>query len=72
LNEKLNEAAQEAEEIKQRKIQEKAEKKSAKNDKVFFDDPVVRSMTRTAGNTIVRSLLGVLGIGGRRRKRSLF
>jgi DNA helicase HerA-like ATPase len=72
LNEKLNEAAQQDEEIKQRKIQEKAEKKSAKNDKGFFDDPVVRSMTRTAGNTIVRSLLGVLGIGGRRRKRSLF
>ena len=72
LNEKLNEAAKEDEQIKQRKIQEKAEKKSAKNDKGFFDDPVVKSMTRTAGNTIVRSLLGVLGIGGRRRRGSLF
>ena len=30
-------------------------------------------MTRTAGNTIVRTLLGVLGLGGRsRRSRSLF
>ncbi|HET9747474.1 MAG TPA: helicase HerA-like domain-containing protein [Chitinophagaceae bacterium] len=72
LNEKLREAAKEDEETKQRKIQEEAEKKTAKNDKGFFDDPIVRSMTRTAGNTIVRSLLGVLGIGGRRRKRSLF
>jgi len=30
-------------------------------------------MTRTAGNTIVRTLLGVLGLGGRSRSRkSLF
>ena len=72
LNEKLNEAASEDEQVKQRKIEERAEKKSTKNDKGIFDDPIVRSMTRTAGNTIVRSLLGVLGIGGRRRKGSLF
>ena len=64
LNEKLTEAA---------KADEKAEKKSTKDDKGFFDDPIVKSMTRTAGNTIVRSLLGVLGLGGRsRRKKSLF
>ncbi len=72
LNEKLNEAAKEDEQAKQRKIEESAEKKSAKNEKGIFDDPIVRSMTRTAGNTIVRSLLGVLGIGGRRRRGSLF
>jgi len=73
LNEKLNEAAKEDEQIKQRKSEEKTEKKSTKEDKGFFDDPVVKSMTRTAGNTIVRSLLGVLGLGGRsRRGRSLF
>src|SRR5687767_6555007 len=63
LNEKLNEAAKEDEEKKQRKVEEKAVKKSAKEDKGFFDDPIVKSMTRTAGNTIVRSLLGVLGLG---------
>lgn len=52
---------------------EKAEKKTTKKEKGFFDDPTVRSITRTAGNTIVRSLLGVLGLGGRsRRKSSLF
>src|SRR5688572_29066714 len=73
LNEKLNEAAKEDEQIKQRKVEEKAERKSTKEDKGIFDDPIVKSMTRTAGNTIVRSLLGVLGLGGRsRRSRSLF
>jgi len=73
LNEKLNEAAKEDEQIKQRKVEEKVERKSTKADKGIFDDPVVKSMTRTAGNTIVRSLLGVLGLGGRSRRRgSLF
>jgi len=73
LNAKLNEAAKEDELLKQRKTEEKAEKKSGKPEKDFFDDPIVKSMTRTAGNTIVRSLLGVLGLGGRsRRSRSLF
>jgi DNA helicase HerA-like ATPase len=62
LNEKLNEAAKEDDENKQRK-------KSAKEDKGFFDDPIIKSMTRTAGNTIVRSLLGVLGLGGRSSRR---
>ncbi|MCR6722338.1 MAG: DUF853 domain-containing protein [Chitinophagaceae bacterium] len=36
--------------------------------KSVFEDPVVKSMTRTAGNTIIRSLLGALGLGGRRKK----
>jgi hypothetical protein len=69
LNEKLNEAAKKQEDEEE----EKEEKKTTKKEKGFFDDPVVKSMTRTAGNTIVRSLLGVLGLGGRsRRRRSLF
>ena len=73
LNEKLNEAAKEDEQIKQKKTEEKSGKRSTKEEKGFFDDPIVKSMTRTAGNTIVRSLLGVLGLGGRsRRSRSLF
>src|SRR5580765_6474851 len=73
LNEKLNVAAKEDEQVKQRKVEEKAERKSTKEDKGIFDDPIVKSMTRTAGNEIVRGLLGVLGLGGRsRRGRSLF
>ena len=65
LTEKLKEAAE-------RKEEEKPKKESTKKEKGFFDDPVVKSMTRTAGNTIVRTLLGVLGLGGRSRKKSLF
>ena len=72
LNEKLNTAAKKAEEIKQQQAEDKEEKRTTKQEKGFFDDPIVKSMTRTAGNTIVRSLLGVLGISGRGRKRSLF
>ena len=72
LTEKLENAAREDEGQKQRKEAEKEMKKPAKKEKSIFDDPTVRSMTRTAGNTIVRSLLGVLGLGGRSRKRSLF
>jgi DNA helicase HerA-like ATPase len=70
LTEKLEDAAKrDAEET-----EEKGEKKTpAKKEKGFFDDPVVKSMTRTAGNSIVRTLLGVLGLGGRSRSRkSLF
>jgi DNA helicase HerA-like ATPase len=73
LTDKLNEAAAKAEEDKKQADQEKEEKKRpAAKEKGFFDDPTVRSMTRTAGNTIVRSLLGALGLGGRSRKKSLF
>lgn len=65
LTEKLKDAASKEEETKQQQDEKKA---PAKQEKGFFDNPVVKSMTRTAGNTIVRSLLGVLGLGGRRRK----
>jgi hypothetical protein len=34
------------------------------------DNTIVKSMVRTAGNTIVRSLLGALGLGGRSRSSS--
>jgi len=72
LNQKLEQAASEDVERKEEKIRERTGSKSAKADKTIFDDPIVKSMARTAGNTIVRSLLGVLGIGGRRRRGSLF
>lgn len=74
LTEKLEDAAKRDAEEKQQEAEEKAEKKpAAKKEKGFFDNPTVKSMTRTAGNTIVRTLLGVLGLGGRSRSRkSLF
>jgi DNA helicase HerA-like ATPase len=67
LTDKLHQAAEKTEETKK----QREETKTTKKEKGFFDDPVVKSMTRTAGNTIVRSLLGALGLGGRSRK-SLF
>jgi DNA helicase HerA-like ATPase len=72
LTEKLEEAAEKTEEIKKQENKEKEAKTTTKKEKGFFDDPVVKSMTRTAGNTIVRSLLGALGLGGRSRRKSLF
>ncbi len=50
------------------------EKKKAKQEKTWLDSPMVRSAGRTAATMITRSLLGVLGIGNtrRRRTRSLF
>ena len=72
LTEKLNEAAEKTEELKRQEKEEKKTRTATKKEKGFFDDPVVKSMTRTAGNTIVRSLLGALGLGGRSRRKSLF
>ncbi len=69
LTGKLEEAAQRETEQKQQQAEQKTERRPKAKDKTVFDDPVVKSMTRTAGNTIVRSLLGVLGLGGRSRSR---
>lgn len=70
LSEKLEDAAKKAEEEREEKADQK---KNTKKDKGILDDPVVRSMTRTAGNALVRTLLGVLGLGGTtRRRRRLF
>ena len=73
LNGKLNEAAKRTEEQKQQEAEEKTERKTAKKDKGFFDDPMVKQAGRTATSIITRTLLGVLGLGGRTRSRkSLF
>jgi uncharacterized protein len=73
LTGKLEEAAKRDEGKNQEKAEQKAEKKTpGKKEKGFFDDPTVKSMTRTAGNSIVRTLLGVLGLGGRSKRKSLF
>ncbi|HMK27827.1 MAG TPA: hypothetical protein VK483_17470 [Chitinophagaceae bacterium] len=73
LTDKLNDVAKKNEEQKQQQAEETTAKRTTAKEKAIFDNPVVKSMTRTAGNTIVRSLLGVLGLGGRGRSRkSLF
>ncbi len=72
LTAKLEEAAQKEQEAQTEKEERTEKKTTVKKEKSIFDDPTVKSMTRTAGNTIVRTLLGVLGLGGRSRKKSLF
>lgn len=67
LTKKIEAATQQQEEIKQEKEEKKQEEKGAG----FFDNPIVKQVGRTAASVITRSLLGVLGIGGR-RKKSLF
>jgi len=64
LSEKLNAAAARNAEVQQQKAEAKTEKK----DKGILDDPLVRSFARNAGNQIIRSLLGAIGIGGSRRR----
>lgn len=73
LTEKLKEAAERDTQQKEETAKEnEGRKTTAKKEKSIFDDPTVKSMTRTAGNTLVRTLLGVLGLGGRSRRKSLF
>ncbi|HUM96426.1 MAG TPA: DUF853 family protein [Chitinophagaceae bacterium] len=73
LTDKLNDAAKRDAAQQEKETEEKQTRKSTTKEKGFFDNPTVKSMTRTAGNQIVRGLLGVLGLGGRGRSRkSLF
>lgn len=68
LNEKISNMADAAPKKKPGK-QAKPEKSTLEK---VTDNTVVRSMMRTAGNQIVRSILGNLGLGGRSRKKSWF
>ncbi|MEO5562793.1 MAG: helicase HerA-like domain-containing protein [Chitinophagaceae bacterium] len=72
LTAKLQEAEERTKKAEEEKKEQKETKTTTKKEKGFFDDPVVKSMTRTAGNTIIRGLLGALGLGGRSRRKSLF
>ena len=71
LNAKLEDAQQQEAEKQAAKEQKQQTRTTTTKEKGLMDNPIVKSMTRTAGNTIVRNLLGVLGLGGRGRK-SLF
>jgi uncharacterized protein len=72
LTAKLEEAAEKS----KAEVEAKAEKKTAKEEPTMIeqvlDNTVVKSAMRTAANTITRSLLGALGLGGRSRKKSFF
>ena len=66
LTQKLEDAAQKT-------ATEAEEKKPAKAEPGFFDNPIVKQVGRTAASVITRGLLGALGLGGRSSKRkSLF
>jgi DNA helicase HerA-like ATPase len=63
LTAKLQRATQQAEEEKE----EKTSTRKTKKEESFFDNPVVRQAGRTAASILTRSLLGALGLSGRRR-----
>ncbi len=68
LNKKLQAAAEEMPEVKPTASKQKEEPSTLEK---VANNTVVKSMLRTAGNGIVRSLLGALGLGGRTtRKKS--
>lgn len=71
LTARIQEASQQAAE---KQAEKEAEKKSAakpKKEESIFDNTAVKQATRTAANILTRSLLGALGLGGR-KKKSLF
>ena len=70
LTAKLEEAAAKTTVAEEEKKTTKQEKEQPSMIEKVVDNTVVKSMMRTAGNTIVRSLLGALGLGGRSTKKS--
>ncbi len=74
LNAKLEAAAEKTKELEE-VAQTKSAGRTTKKEEGFFDNPMVKSVGRTAASIITRSLLGALGLGGRttsRRRKSLF
>lgn len=66
LTSKLEEASQKSVQAQENKGVAQT-KSGAKKEESFFDNPIVKSVERTAANMITRSLLGALGLGGRSR-----
>jgi DNA helicase HerA-like ATPase len=65
LTAKLQEAAEKS--AAEETTDKKSEKEKPSTLEKIGNNTIVKSMVRTAGNTIVRSLLGALGLGGRSR-----
>jgi DNA helicase HerA-like ATPase len=63
LTAKLEEAATQQKEI----AEQKAAEKETKSDGGFFNNTIVKQVGRTAASIITRSLLGALGLGGKRK-----
>jgi len=75
LNNKLAEAQERSDEVLQMQQEAKTTKATtAKKQETWLDNPMVKSAGRTAATMLTRSLLGVLGLGGRTRRstKSLF
>ena len=73
LTSKLEQAAQKTNEVAAEKKALKEEGSSAKKEESILDNPILKSVGRTAANIITRSLLGALGMGGRSsRSKSWF
>lgn len=71
LNNKLAEAQEQNEEILQKQQETKSTRATAtKKEQTWLDNPMVKSAGRTAATMLTRSLLGVLGLGGRTRRRT--
>ncbi len=66
LTAKLKAAAEDTPDEEEKSSSKKEEKSTFET---IADNTIVKSMVRTAGNTIVRSLLGALGLGGRTTRR---
>lgn len=67
LTKKLEAATTQAEEQKAAKSQPQPKR----DEKGILDDPLVRSFARTAGNQLIRTFLGAIGLsGGTRRKKT--
>jgi hypothetical protein len=67
LGAKLEQASQKTKEEKEAKQEQKASGRTKKEESIF-DNPMVRQVERTAATVLTRSLLGVLGLGGRRKR----
>lgn len=70
LTDKLQEAAEKTAVDKEKEVKPKKQKEEPSTLEKVTNNTVVKSMARTAGNTIVRSILGALGLGGRSRKKT--
>lgn len=70
LNGKLESAAQKSEQMRQQQKQQQQPSpgRVSKKDDSIFNNPTMKQAGRTAISIITRSLLGVLGLGGRRGK----
>ena len=67
LTAKLQEAAEK--QNRNNRIQAKEREGGTSTLEKIGNNTIIKSMARTAGNTIVRSLLGALGLGGRSRSK---